>query len=104
MDARVKVFIGWSGEQSRSVAQALRGWLRTVVQHVEPWMSDEDIIYSITDLRTEPRTIPSPLAAPLARGVPPSADAMLLSWPGLVGLGASGRRLRVRSGLKSLAP
>jgi hypothetical protein len=43
MDARVKVFIGWSGELSRSVAQAVRGWLGRVVQHVDPWMSDEDI-------------------------------------------------------------
>jgi hypothetical protein len=39
----VKVFLSWSGEPSRSVAKALHGWLGLVVQHVEPWMSDEEI-------------------------------------------------------------
>jgi hypothetical protein len=39
----VKVFISWSGEPSQSIARMLRDWLPTVVQHVEPWMSDEEI-------------------------------------------------------------
>jgi hypothetical protein len=39
----VKVFISWSGEMSRRVALALRGWLPDVLNEVEPWMSDEDI-------------------------------------------------------------
>jgi TIR domain len=39
----VKVFISWSGEPSRSIARALDGWLQSVVQRVEPWMSDEQI-------------------------------------------------------------
>jgi hypothetical protein len=39
----VKVFISWSGESSRSIARALDSWLESVVQHVDAWMSDEEI-------------------------------------------------------------
>jgi TIR domain len=39
----MRVFISWSGEPSRSISRALKVWLENVVQHVEAWMSDEDI-------------------------------------------------------------
>lgn len=39
----MKVFISWSEEPSRSIARALDGWLESVVQHVDVWMSDEEI-------------------------------------------------------------
>ena len=37
----MKVFIRWSGERSKAVAEALQEWLRRVVQAVDPWISSE---------------------------------------------------------------
>jgi len=34
------VFIAWSGEQSKVVAEALHDWLPSVVQRARPWMSE----------------------------------------------------------------
>ena len=39
----MEVFISWSGSRSKEVALALRGWLKNVIQGLEPWMSDTDI-------------------------------------------------------------
>jgi hypothetical protein len=39
----MKVFISWSGERSRLLAQALHGWLPLVLHYVKPWMSDADV-------------------------------------------------------------
>jgi TIR domain len=39
----VKIFISWSGERSRLVAEALRDWLVLVIHIVEPWVFTRDI-------------------------------------------------------------
>jgi len=39
----MKVFISWSGEKSKAVAELLREWLQCVLQQCEPWMSATDI-------------------------------------------------------------
>ncbi len=39
----MKVFISWSGERSKSLANAIKDWLPLILHYVEPWVSDKDI-------------------------------------------------------------
>ncbi len=39
----MKVFISWSGERSKLVAELLDDWIQCVIQAVSPWMSSKDI-------------------------------------------------------------
>lgn len=37
------IFISWSGERSKWVAEALHSWLPKVIQSSRPWLSTQDI-------------------------------------------------------------
>lgn len=39
----MKVFISWSGERSKRVAELTSAWLKCVIQASEPWVSTQDI-------------------------------------------------------------
>jgi len=39
----MKIFLSWSGTRSEKVAKALKDWISTLIQAVEPFMSSEDI-------------------------------------------------------------
>ncbi len=39
----MKIFLSWSEERSKFIAETLRNWLPNVIQVIEPWMSKEDI-------------------------------------------------------------
>lgn len=39
----MKVFISWSGERSRKLAEVLKGWLPAVIQALKPYFTPDDI-------------------------------------------------------------
>jgi hypothetical protein len=41
--AAMRIFISWSGEKSRTVAEALNDWLPCIYQTCQPWLSSSSI-------------------------------------------------------------
>ncbi len=39
----MKIFLSWSGKQSKHIASLLKDWIPDVLQEVQPWMSEHDI-------------------------------------------------------------
>lgn len=39
----MKIFISWSGNRSKKVAELLKNWIKCVIQAVDPWISSRDI-------------------------------------------------------------
>ena len=39
----MNIFLSWSGERSKAVAELLDDWLQCVIQTLDPWMSSKDI-------------------------------------------------------------
>jgi ElaB/YqjD/DUF883 family membrane-anchored ribosome-binding protein len=39
----MKVFISWSGEKSNEIAEAMKKWIKLVIQTVEPFVSSQDV-------------------------------------------------------------
>lgn len=39
----MQVFISWSGDQSKAVAELLNDWIPCVTQAVKPWISSADL-------------------------------------------------------------
>lgn len=39
----MKLFVSWSGDDSREAAELLKDWLPSVIQEAEVWVSSQDI-------------------------------------------------------------
>ena len=43
MSSRVNIFISWSGEQSRMIAESLKSWLPLIIDSPDLWISSRDL-------------------------------------------------------------
>lgn len=39
----MEIFVSWSGQRSRAVAELLKKWIKMVLQGTEPWVSTQDL-------------------------------------------------------------
>lgn len=47
----MKIFVSWSGELSRQIAEVLKKWIPCIIQSVEVFFSPEDIKKVITGIK-----------------------------------------------------
>jgi hypothetical protein len=43
MSKPFNIFISWSGDRSKAIAETLKDWLPRVLQSARPWLSTRDI-------------------------------------------------------------
>jgi hypothetical protein len=60
LGATTKVFISWSGEQSKKMAEALRSWLEYVIQSTDPFASSLNIVRTTEVSRSLPASSSRP--------------------------------------------
>ena len=39
----MEIFISWSGQRSKAVAELLKKWIKMVIQGTDPWISTQDL-------------------------------------------------------------
>jgi hypothetical protein len=39
----MEIFISWSGNRSKAIAELLKRWIKQVLQGTQPWISTQDI-------------------------------------------------------------
>lgn len=97
----MNVFISWSGEPSRQIAELLRDWLPDVIQVLKPWVSAKDVDKGASWFEAITGAIKDAHGFGIFCVTPGSASApWLLFEAGAIGMADRGRVATVLHGLK----